>query len=99
MASAPALANAGPSQIVAPGQVVTLNGSGTNFPATTTTGITYLWTQILGPAVTINNSTSAVANFTAPTATQATILGFQLTATNGNGATFDQVYVGLDPSL
>ena len=100
--SAPPLVNAGPSQIVAGGQVVTLNGSATaNFPSGTTSGITYAWTQVSGTAVTINNPSSAIASFTAPAPpiTQAQILVFKLTATNSNGSTYDEVMVGLDPSL
>ena len=102
MSSAPPLVNAGPSQIVAGGQVVTLNGSATaNFPSGTTSGITYAWTQVSGTAVTINNPTSAIASFTALARpiTQAQILVFKLTATNSNGSTYDEVMVGLDPSL
>jgi hypothetical protein len=102
VSSAPPLVNAGPSQIVAGGQVVTLNGSATaNFPSGTRSGITYAWTQVSGTAVTINNPSSVIASFTAPARpiTQAQILVFKLTATNSNGSTYDEVMVGLDPSL
>jgi hypothetical protein len=55
------VANAGQSPVnVDAGGVVLLNGT-----ASTGANMTYLWSKLTGPAYTINNSTSVVANFTA----------------------------------
>jgi hypothetical protein len=59
--SAP-VADAGPNQIVPPGNV-TLNGSGSYDPDGDP--LTYSWLQIGGASVNISNSTAAVATFTA----------------------------------
>lgn len=93
---APPISNAGPSRTVLGGTSVTLDGSGTaNMVGSNS--ITYAWSQILGSTVTINNPSSSIANFTAPSAPTVTLLGFQLTATTINGSTSDQVYVAVGP--
>jgi hypothetical protein len=54
--------NAGPDQTAEAGMTVTLSGSGSSpisFP------LTYAWTQLSGPAVTINNGAQSVATFAA----------------------------------
>jgi len=61
--SSPPIANAGPSQIGVPAGTITLNGSGSYDPLGET--LTYAWSQISGPTVTINNANQAVATFTA----------------------------------
>ena len=76
----PPVADAGPDQIgVRPG-VITLNGSGSYDPLGL--ALTYRWQQIGGPAVTINNPTSAVASFTA---LEGQTYVFRLTVTNTDG--------------
>ena len=47
--------------------------------------VTYQWTQIGGPAVTINNANAAVANFASNAAEDQTPLTFQLTVTDNDG--------------
>lgn len=91
----PPTANAGPDQTVASGSTVFLNGSGSDSDGTI---VAYQWTQTSGPAVTLNNSTSATASFTAPQVTSNTVLGFQLTVTDNGGATgSDSVSVTVTP--
>jgi hypothetical protein len=94
---APPVANAGPSQTLQSGASVNLNGSATHNMVGSNT-ISYSWSQIFGsPTVTIINPTSSISSFTAPSVSQVTILGFQLTATTVNGSTSDQVYIAVGP--
>lgn len=76
-------ANAGPDQTVNYSETVTLDGSGSVDPDGSLTD--YLWTQLSGTSVTINNHTSSIADFIAPTS-DAT-LEFQLTVTDDSSAT------------
>jgi hypothetical protein len=79
-------ADAGPDQMVDEGTGVTLNGS--NSFDTDGTIASYLWSQTGGTAVTINNSTSAIATFTAPNVgVSGATLTFQLTVTDNDGET------------
>ena len=71
------VANAGANQLNITPQIVTLNGSGSYDPAGET--LTYQWTEISGPAVTLSAPTAAVTTFTALTG-QTYI--FRLTVTN-----------------
>lgn len=81
--NSPPTANAGANQTMNEGVAVTLTGSATDPDGTIAT---YAWTQTAGPAVTINNANTATANFTAPQVTANTVLTFQLTVTDNNGA-------------
>ena len=60
--ASPPIANAGPSQSGMPAGTVTLNGSGSYDPLGE--ALTYAWSQISGPAVTISNANQAIATFT-----------------------------------
>ncbi len=71
-------ANAGPDQNANLNAIVTLSGSGTDPEGTP---ITYLWSQIGGPVVTLSSATVAAPTFTAPAA--ATTLTFQLVTSDG----------------
>ncbi|HTS27299.1 MAG TPA: OmpA family protein [Bryobacteraceae bacterium] len=75
--ASPPVADAGPNQLGVPAGTITLNGSGSSDPLGET--LTYQWTQIAGPSVAINNSTSAIATFTAA---QGTTYSFRLTVRN-----------------
>ncbi|HNP35080.1 MAG TPA: PKD domain-containing protein [Woeseiaceae bacterium] len=83
-------ANAGADQNVTTGTTVTLNGSGTDANGDT---LTYGWTQTAGPTITINNASSAVANFVAP-ASPAT-LEFQLRVSDGTLSATDLVSISV----
>ena len=72
------VADAGPDQTVATGTTVTLDGSGTGGPQQST--IIYVWSQIRGPSVTLNDRMSAMPRFVAPR--KPTTIKFRLTATD-----------------
>jgi len=78
--TSPPIANAGPSQFGVPAGVITLNGSGSYDPLGE--ALTYAWSQLAGPTVTINNANQAVATFTAAASQSYT---FQLKVTNTDG--------------
>jgi len=81
----PPTANAGPDQTVTEGTTATLDGSASSdsdgFIAS------YLWTQTSGPVITLDDPTLAMPSFTAPLVTLDTLLGFDLTVTDDQGAT------------
>ena len=77
------IADAGPDQAVAPGDVVTLDGSGSTDPDGNLP-LTYAWTQTGGPSVTLSNATASQPTFTAP-ASPAT-LSFDLVVHDALGA-------------
>lgn len=62
--------------------------------------VSYQWIQTAGsPTVSLNNSTSAVTNFTAPDVSQNTELTFELTVTDNSGASdSDSVIITISPS-
>ena len=64
------------SQGAKSGDLVTLNGSQSNDPDGD--GITYAWTQSLGPAVTLQNAAEASTTFVAPEVSSDTLLRFEL---------------------
>ena len=90
--SLPPTANADLDQEVLVGAEVTLVGSGSSDPGNHVP-LTYRWTQVGGPAVTLDGETLAEPGFTAP-ATPAT-LTFRLVVTNtvGLGSTPDEVTI------
>jgi hypothetical protein len=79
----PPVANAGDNQTASEGTTVTLTGSGTDSDGTI---ISYAWTQIAGPAVTLAGANTAIVSFTAPQVTAETVLTFRLTVADDNGA-------------
>ena len=82
-------ANAGSDQTVDTGERVFLIGSGADLDSGET--LTYSWTQIGTPAVTLSNASSAVAYFTTPT-TSATLV-FRLTVSDGSLSGTDDVTI------
>ena len=78
--SRPPVANAGPDQNLTGAQTVTLNGSGSFSPDGLP--ITFLWSQISGPAIALSAPTAAVTTFSAA-AGQSYL--FQLTVTDSLG--------------
>jgi microcystin-dependent protein len=79
----PPIANAGVDETVTEGSTVTLDGSGSSDSDIST--LSYQWTQINGISVTLNNSNTSVASFTAPQVTQNETLTFRLTVTDSGG--------------
>ena len=84
-------ARAGGDQTVASSASVTLDGSSSsdldNDP------LTYSWAQTAGASVTLQNSNSAVASFTAPSVTSDEVLTFVLTVNDGTVSDTDEVSI------
>lgn len=59
------VANAGPDQTVPAGSLVTLNGSGSSDPDNGPGSLTFHWTQLSGPVVTLTGANTATPSFTA----------------------------------
>ena len=78
----PPVASAGNDQTVAPGATVTLDASWSNDPDGDT--LSYSWTKVSGPAVTLSSTTASQPTFTAPSALST--LQFRLTVTDSRGA-------------
>ena len=74
---------AGPGFTVRTGDSVTLNGNASNDPDGDV--LTYAWSQIEGPSVTLNNANAAIASFTAPSVSSDTLLRFLLQVTDARG--------------
>ena len=87
------IANAGISQTVASGASVTLNGAGSTGSVSILNGvqtqaniISYAWTQVPGPTVSLYGANTITPTFVAPTITNTTsILSFSLTVTDSIG--------------
>ncbi len=80
-AGGPPVADAGPDQSVDETSVVSLDGSASSDPDGT--ALSFTWTQTAGPAVTLDNPSSATPQFTAPTVTADTVLTFTLLVSDG----------------
>ncbi|KAJ7572645.1 hypothetical protein C8J56DRAFT_790676 [Mycena floridula] len=65
------------------------------YPAT---GLAFSWSQLSGTSVTLNNSHTANASFTAPAVVAVTPLIFALNTTNSAGSSIDQVTVTINPT-
>lgn len=74
----------GPSAVTSGGAVV-LNGGTSSDPDGD--HLSYAWTQIAGPTVTLGGADTAIASFAAPTVDAATTLRFRLTVDDGRGGT------------
>jgi hypothetical protein len=73
--------DAGPDQTVDEGDAVSLNGSGSDAEG----AVTYVWSQTVGTAVTLTDSTISDPNFTAPNVQSDEVLTFTLTVTDEGG--------------
>ena len=70
---------------------VTLSGSGSDPNGDP---LTFAWTQVSGPPVSLSGASTPTPSFTAPLVLMTTTLGFQLTVTDDHGASgSDQVTV------
>jgi len=81
----PPIANAGPDQTVNQTTTVSLTGVGSSDSDGSIAG--YAWIQTAGPTVALSGATSVSASFVAPTVAADTVLTFQLTVTDNDGAT------------
>jgi len=94
------LANAGDDQSVNSNESVTLDGKSSSDPDTGDSIAIFSWTQTAGPNVPLLNDDTAVASFTAPAVTTQTVLSFELTVTDTNGATgYDSVDIMVAPAV
>lgn len=82
--NAPPITNAGEDFTVVAGAIGTLTGYAVDQEGRIRR---YEWTQIGGPDVSLRDSSRRVAEFTAPAAEAETMLTFQLTVTDDDGAT------------
>jgi len=80
--NSPPTANAGPDQTAAPGTPVNLVGSGTDLNGD---ALTYSWSQVGGPAVSLSGASTPTASFTTPSVAADTTLVFRLTVNDGRG--------------
>ena len=81
-------ANPGPPQRVISGGTVTLSGSASDPGADGGSIVSYQWTQISGPAVTLTDPNAAVTGFTSPDVPLGGAdLVFELTVTDSDGHT------------
>ncbi|MCC6556279.1 MAG: M36 family metallopeptidase [Polyangiaceae bacterium] len=89
------IADAGPDQTVFSGDAVSLDASGSSDPDGD--ALTFAWTQVAGPSVTLSDATSATPGFTAPVVDADTTITMQVQVTDGQGASSDQVSVLVRP--
>ncbi|MBU2969551.1 PKD domain-containing protein, partial [Pseudoalteromonas sp. C2R02] len=89
------IVNAGDNQTVDEQVTVTLSGKGADSDGSI---VSYAWSQVSGTSVTLNNSSSQQASFTAPTLTKVEVLTFELKVTdNENLSASDRVQISVNP--
>ncbi|MBL1260579.1 MAG: tandem-95 repeat protein, partial [Thiotrichaceae bacterium] len=76
------IAGAGTDQNIDEATLVTLSGSGTDSDGTV---VSYVWTQVGTPTVTLSDTTVGSPTFTAPLVDELTMLTFELTVTDNDG--------------
>ncbi len=81
----PPVANAGPASSVNEQALITLDGSASS--DADGDPLTFAWTQLAGPAVTLSSTTVAKPTFTSPSVLTNTPLTFQLAVSDGKGGT------------
>jgi hypothetical protein len=93
------VADAGPGQAVASAAMVSLDGGGSSDPAGR--ALSYAWTQVSGPAISLSGGTTAHPTFTAPTVASGAppvALVFSLVVTAGiDSSVPSQVVVTVNP--
>ncbi|MGC4119329.1 MAG: PKD domain-containing protein [Myxococcales bacterium] len=89
----PPTADAGPDATRCEQAAVTLAGRGTDPNGD---ALSFAWTQLSGPPVTLSDATTATTAFAAPAVTASTVLEFELTVDDGKGGIAkDQVRITL----
>jgi hypothetical protein len=83
------VADAGPDQTVSEGTIVTLNGTAS--ADTDGDALSFSWTQIAGPSVTLSNANMSDPVFTAPSVDFQNVLTFELTVSDGTLTFTDRV--------
>lgn len=78
------VANAGADQVVDTGETVQLDASGSSDPDVTNV-LSFVWTQVSGPSVTLVSPTTSIASFTAPDVSVATNFEFEVSVDDGAG--------------
>jgi len=86
-ANTPPTVDAGAHQSVAIGADVTLTGAASDPEGS----LTYQWTQVEGPSVTLDDATTLSASFAAPSVSAPTLLVFRLQATDSNGVSTSDI--------
>jgi parallel beta-helix repeat protein len=84
-------ANAGPDQSVTENEIVTLDGRASYNP--NGDPLSYQWTQVGGPSVSLSSSNSSIVNFTAPLIDTKETLHFNLSVSDGLNERSDEVSV------
>ena len=87
-------ANAGSDQVVIGSNLVTLDATASSDH--NGDELTYTWTQIGGPEVEIDNAHTAKPTFTAPAASTAATLTFQVAVSDGSSTTYDTVDISVE---
>ena len=77
------VADAGPDQLVKSGSTVTMDGR--NSTGSGSKIVSYKWTQVAGPAVSLSNTSSPQCAFSTQNIASTAALAFNLTVTNGAG--------------
>jgi len=89
----PPVAGAGPDQTVDQGDSVRLDGASSSDPDSAPTPLSFAWTQIEGPAVSLSGIATATPAFSAATAGATYV--FRLTASDGSATATDDVIVSV----
>jgi hypothetical protein len=85
--------DAGSTQTVNEGDVVNLAATASDPEGQ---GLTYTWTQVSGPAVTLSGASTATPSFTAPEGLTNTAIVLQCTVSDGTNTTVDTVTVNVN---
>jgi hypothetical protein len=90
------VANAGTDRTVTVNTTVTLDGRASSDADNAPQALTYSWTQVSGPATTLNAANTAQPAYT-PTVTGTYV--FRLTVSDGAASAFDDVTVNVTPAV
>ena len=95
-ANRPPVAQTGTDLTVNSGDTVTLDASSSSDPDGDPK--TFAWNQLSGSTVGLSDTTSAKPTFVAPSVTEPSVYGFQVTVSDGRGGTAsNRMYVTVNP--